>query len=167
MLRVLGTRVPARGRQAGPAPLGRLGEGSWLPAQGRLSCPLVPPPSLIAPAKCKLNSANCVQWGRWGWGGRINFNKQCCEWIHSQLKMFYLIQPRQFYYYFSFTIFSVHNDRFFSSDDRTVICPALHLKKEGNDCSQPEGKKHTGGMWPQGRDFGLQTGKWSERSLTI
>lgn len=115
MLRALGTRIPTRGRHAVPAPLGRLGDGSWLPAQGRLSCPPVPPPSLIALAKCKLNTAISVQWGSWGWGGgRINFNEQCCEWMHSQLKMFCLIQPRQFiiilallYFQYTMTDFSV------------------------------------------------------------
>lgn len=48
-----------------------------------------------------------------------------------------------------------------------VICPGLHLKEEENNCSQPEGKTHTGGMWPQGRDFGIQTGNWSEVSDSI
>lgn len=31
-------------------------------------------------------------------------------------------------------------------DNRSVICPALHLKKEESDSSQPDGKKHTGGL---------------------
>lgn len=78
-------------------------------------------------------------------GRRINYDTQCFEWMHSQLKMLYLIQPN-FIIVSTVLFFSAHSDRFFSWDDRTVICPALHLKEEENDCSQLERKKHTGGM---------------------
>lgn len=78
--------------------------------------------------------------------------------MHSQLKMLYLIQPN-FIIVLTALFFLAHNDRFFLSwDDRTVICPALHLKEEENDCSLLGRKKHTGGMWPQGRDFGYREG---------
>lgn len=70
-----------------------------------------------------------------------------------------LFNSTRFYYCFDCIIFfQLTMTDFFSSDDSTVICPPLHLKEEENDCSQLERKKHTGGMWPQGRDFGYRQG---------
>lgn len=70
--------------------------------------------------------------------------------------MLYLIQPN-FIIVSTVLFFSAHNARFFSWDDN---CHLSSFTSEGRGkWLFPAGeKKHTGGMWPQGRDFGYRQG---------